>query len=75
MSGPNRYRARAERSEQGWRVVILDPDGAEVFARPFPGEEQALAFASTVDQHVTWLSEGTFRRYYRLAERPDGKGS
>jgi hypothetical protein len=75
MSGPNRYRSRAERGEEGWRVVIVDPDGAEVFARPFPGENQARAFASTVDQHVSWLSEATFRRYYRLADPPEEQGS
>ena len=33
--------------------------------------EEARAFASTVEQHLGWLSEEKFRRYYRL---PDPEG-
>jgi hypothetical protein len=48
--------------------VILDCEGREVFQRACPGEPQARAFASTVEQHRGWLSEDRFRRYYRLPE-------
>ena len=68
MTGPNRYRCRSEETGQGWRVVISDPGGGEVFQRTFPGGDEAAAFASTVEQHLSWLSEEKFRRYYRLPE-------
>jgi hypothetical protein len=53
-------------------VLILDPGGREVFDRAFPDEAEARAFVSTVDQHVSWLSESKFRRYYRLPEEEGG---
>jgi hypothetical protein len=62
----NRYRVAVSERDAGWRVVILDPSGAEVFERACEGEDEARAFASTVEQHVGWLSEERFRRYYRL---------
>ena len=71
MSDPNRYRSRAEQDGEGWRVVIVDPSGAEVFHRAFPEEAVARGFASTVDQHIGWLSEAKFRRYYRISEHEE----
>ena len=62
----NRYRVAISERDGGWRVVILDPNGAEVFDRACAGEDEAKAFASTVEQHVGWLSEERLRRYYRL---------
>ena len=50
----------------GRRVVIADPEGVEVFERNCSGEDEARLFASTVEQHMGWLSEEKFRRYYRL---------
>jgi len=49
-------------------VVIVDPSGAQVFERPFRDETGAGLFLSTVEQHISWLSEEKFRRYYRIAE-------
>ena len=49
-------------------MVIVDPSGGHVFERPFPDEEGAELFRSTVEQHISWLSEERFRRYYRIAE-------
>jgi len=49
-------------------VVIVDDAAKEVFERRFQDEGEARAFASTVDQHSSWLSEGKFRRYYRIDE-------
>ena len=48
--------------------MILDPAGREVFERTFADETEARAFASTVEQHIGWLSEEKLRRYYRLRE-------
>jgi hypothetical protein len=52
----------------GWSVSILDPEGREVAVRACRDETEALTFASTVRQHIAWLSEARFREIYRLAE-------
>ena len=49
-------------------MVIEDPTGVPVFERPCADRVEAAAFASTVEQHIGWLSEEKFRRYYRLPE-------
>ena len=53
-------------NEGGWSVRILDPTGGPVFTRACGGEEEARTFASTVRQHIDWLSPEKFRAYYRL---------
>jgi hypothetical protein len=53
-----------------WRVTILDPEGREVAVRACRDETEARTFASTVRQHIAWLSEARFREIYRLAEGP-----
>ena len=54
------------RGEDGtWRVAILGPDGDEVSARACRDEAEARTYASTVRQHIEWLSPETFREYYR----------
>lgn len=62
----NRYAVDVRRGEAGWSVVILDPSGREVSVRACRDEVEALTYASTVRQHIYWLSEGSFRSYYRL---------
>jgi hypothetical protein len=62
----NRYRVQV-RDGKGWEAVILDPSGAEVFRRACGSEREARSFASTVEQHIGWLSERKFREYYRIA--------
>ncbi len=49
-------------------MLIVDPGGALVAERSFGDETEAWMYASTVRQHVYWLSEEKFREYYRLAE-------
>jgi hypothetical protein len=51
-----------------WSVAILDPEGREVAMRACRDETEARTFASTVRQHIAWLSEARFREIYRLAE-------
>ena len=50
-----------------WSVSILDPERREVAVRACRDETEALTFASTVRQHIAWLSEARFREIYRLA--------
>jgi hypothetical protein len=64
----NRYGVRVEREDAGWRVAILDPGGAEVSSRSCGDEVEARTYASVVRQHIEWLSEPMFRRYYAIAE-------
>jgi hypothetical protein len=49
-------------------VAILDPGGRELALRACRDETEARTFASTVRQHIAWLSEARFRQIYRLAE-------
>jgi hypothetical protein len=51
-----------------WSVAILDPEGREIALRACRDETEARTFASTVRQHIGWLSEARFREIYRLAE-------
>ena len=55
-------------NEDGWQVTILDPRGTPVSERACASEEEARTYASTVRQHIYWLSEPKFRSYYKLAE-------
>jgi hypothetical protein len=51
-----------------WSVSILDPERREVAVRACRDETEAMTFASTVRQHIAWLSEARFREIYLLAE-------
>jgi hypothetical protein len=64
----NRYAVQVGSDEQGWQVTILDPRGGVVWTRLCGGETEARTLASTIQQHVYWLSEPKFREYYRLEE-------
>jgi hypothetical protein len=65
---PNRYGVALHDGELGWEVRILDPGGSAVWTQPCAGEAEARTLASTVQQHVYWLSPEKFREYYRLSE-------
>ena len=45
------------RDGSGWSVAILDPEGREASTRACRDEAEAETFASTVRQHIGWLSE------------------
>jgi hypothetical protein len=62
----NRYSVALEEGTRGWRVIIRDPDGNAVAKRTCSDETEARTFASSVRQHIYWLSELRFRGYYRL---------
>jgi hypothetical protein len=56
------------REDDGWRVAIVDPEGREVSSRACRDDLEARTYASSVRQHVEWLSEPRFREYYQLRE-------
>jgi hypothetical protein len=60
------YRVEVERADRGWEVRIVDADDHPVSIRPCASETEARTFASTVIQHLGWLSKEKFREYYRL---------
>lgn len=64
----NEYSVRVENGSAGWSVHILDPVGTTVFTRACGDEVEARTFASTVRQHIDWLSPSKFQEYYRLPE-------
>lgn len=49
-------------------MLIRDPVGEDAHERACRDEREARTYASTVRQHIHWLSEPKFRRYYRLPE-------
>jgi hypothetical protein len=63
---PNRYDVREAQVDGRWEVQIVDPADQVVWTRACAGESEARTFASTVRQHVSWLSEDKFREYYRI---------
>jgi hypothetical protein len=46
----------------------VDRTGREVSSRACRDEVEARTYASTVRQHIEWLSEPAFRRYYAIPE-------
>ena len=64
----NGYSVRVRRGKGSWSVAIVDPQGREASVRACRDETEARTFASTVRQHIAWLSEPRFREIYRLAE-------
>lgn len=52
--------------DTGWRVAIVDASGDVLSERTCRDHSEARAYASTVRQHIYWLSTDRFREYYRL---------
>ncbi|MCA1726281.1 MAG: hypothetical protein LC722_01080 [Actinobacteria bacterium] len=63
----NRYTVHVS-DQGGWTVQIHDPSGQAVHERACGDETEARTYASTIQQHVYWLSEEKFRSYYKLGE-------
>jgi hypothetical protein len=64
----NGFAVHVHEGPHGWELRILDPEGGVAWTRPCADEAQARTMASTVQQHIYWLSPAKFRSYYRLAE-------
>jgi hypothetical protein len=62
------YDVKVRVSDERWRVFIHDPTGETVAERACRDAAEARTFASTVRQHLYWLSAAKFREYYRLPE-------
>ena len=65
---PNPYAVRVQSGAQGWEVHIIGPSAQIAWTRHCADEAEARTFASTVQQHIYWLSPGKFAEYYKLAE-------
>jgi hypothetical protein len=65
---PNHFGVELHEGDLGWEVRILDPSGAVAWARACAGEPDARTLASTIQQHIYWLSPAKFREYYKLSE-------
>jgi hypothetical protein len=65
-AGENGFGVEVRQTDQGWRVSILDPAGAVVAERACRDGADARTYASTVRQHIYWLSPEKFREYYQL---------
>jgi hypothetical protein len=64
----NTYTVHLHAGERGWEVQILDEASALVWTRACADEPEGRTLASTIQQHIYWLSPAKFRDYYRLAE-------
>jgi hypothetical protein len=65
---PNEYGVSLRDGERGWEVRIVEPGGEVAWSRSCVDEAEARTLASTIRQHIYWLSPEKFREYYRLAE-------
>ncbi len=64
--GENGFGVELREGDGGWRVVIVDDAGTVMGERLCQDRSEARVFASTVRQHIYWLSAERFRSYYRL---------
>ena len=62
----NGYAVRIDDAVDGWRVTMEDPAGTIVLERARRDGSEARTFASTVRQHLYWLSPETFLSCYRI---------
>jgi hypothetical protein len=62
----NGFDVHVTEEESVWWVTIVDPSGADVSRRVCRNGAEARIYASTVRQHIYWLSPEAFRAYYRI---------
>lgn len=67
-STENGYGVEVRGGDGAWRVAILSPEGRVVSERACSDGAEARTYASTVRQHIYWLSAEKFREYYRIEE-------
>jgi hypothetical protein len=60
------YVVEVHEADGGWRVTIVEHGGRVVSERRCRDGAEARTYASTVRQHLYWLSPGKFREYYRI---------
>ena len=64
--GENGFGVELRHGDEGVRVVITDGAGAVLAERACSDTAEARTYASTVRQHIYWLSPEKFREYYRI---------
>ncbi len=62
----NGFDVEVRGAEGTWSVAILSPAGEVVSERACHDGAEARTYASTVRQHIFWLSAEKFREYYRI---------
>jgi hypothetical protein len=62
--GDDDYTVELRETPRGWRVVIVGAAGEVLSERACRDGTEARAYASTVRQHLHWLSPERFRSYY-----------
>lgn len=68
MSATSAYDVVIGRLDGGWRVSIREVAGPTVSQRACRDAAEARTYASTVRQHLHWLSAARFREYYGIPE-------
>jgi hypothetical protein len=66
--GENGFGVELREIDDGWRVAIVDAAGTVVGERACRDRSEARTYASTVRQHIYWLSADRFREYYELGD-------
>ena len=64
---PNEFGVELHEGEIGWEVRIIAPGGGVAWTQSCGNVTEARTLASTIRQHIYWLSPGKFREYYRIA--------
>jgi hypothetical protein len=64
--GENGFGVELKQGDGGVSVVITDRSGVVLAERPCADAAEARTYASTVRQHIYWLSPEKFREYYRI---------
>lgn len=68
MTTPDGYAVEIREAGDAFDVVIVDAGGDVVSRRACRTEDEARTYASTVRQHLRWLSSERFRAYYRIGD-------
>ncbi|MGH2641272.1 MAG: hypothetical protein ACRDGO_06205 [Actinomycetota bacterium] len=68
----NGFAVEVRGGEGTWSVAILSPEGEVVSERACHDGAEARTYASTVRQHIFWLSSEKFREYYRIQDQARG---
>lgn len=63
-SSESTFDIRLHQGPHGWRVAIVESNGEVLAERACQDGAEARTFASTVRQHLYWLSPQAFRSYY-----------
>lgn len=68
----NGFAVEVRGGEGTWTVAIVSPEGEVVSERACHDGAEARTYASTVRQHIFWLSPEKFREYYRIQSQGEG---